>query len=257
MLAASALVKQLERLEMRYAGRRAALALAENRGAERLRTLAVSGLLQHEERIGDEGLAALARSPHLRALAELDVGSCGIGPAGITALADAEAFPRLRSLTLFGARDLGATGFDALARWASHTELHTLYAPLEDADAAGAIAPLLASPAAERLAQLDLDGPTLARGDAVIQAIAGARMPKLTHLAMARHVNSPSFFTAGGKALLASTSLPRLTILAARLLKVSKATKDALRARFAVLDAQGLGSVDSFGVTGSSPRAKR
>ncbi|HEY4118565.1 MAG TPA: hypothetical protein VGM56_11955 [Byssovorax sp.] len=257
VLAASALMHQLERLEMGFAGRRAALALAENRGATRLRALSIAGLLQTKEPIGDEGLAALARAPQLQGVMELDIGSCGVGPAGVAAVADAEAFPRLRSLTVFGGRDLGAAGFEALARWASSSELHTLYAPLEDEGAAQAIAPLLASPAAARLRRLDLYGPTLERGDAVIRAIADAHMPKLTHLAMARHVNAPSFLTGGARALLTSTSLPRLTILAARLLKVSKATKDALRARFAVLDSQGLGSVDSFGVSGSSARAKR
>ncbi|WP_368856434.1 hypothetical protein [Micromonospora fiedleri] len=52
--------------------------------------------------IGDDGVAALAASPHLGRLRWLGLANCGIGPAGAEALAASRNLPALRYVEMWG-----------------------------------------------------------------------------------------------------------------------------------------------------------
>jgi uncharacterized protein (TIGR02996 family) len=90
--------------------------------------------------IGDEGVAALARSPHLAGLRDLWLRFQGIGPEGARALAATPYLTRLRTLDLGGNRP-GAAGVRALAAgpWPELTELALNHSKLGD-EAAEALA---------------------------------------------------------------------------------------------------------------------
>ena len=167
-----------------------------------------------------------------------------MGPRGARALAEASAFPGLRVLDLQRRNQLGVAGAHALARWRSLRGVHTLHLPLEEADPEPVLRPLLDSGTLRTVRRLDLWGPHEEAGDVVIQALARADLPALSHLAMARLVNSPSFRAKGARALLHADSFRELAILWARLTKVPKTTRIALRERLLVFDSQSDSGLD-------------
>jgi len=242
VLCSGPLVGRLERLKLQHPSRSAIVALAGNPGATALRRLELGGFLQTVEVVGDEGVEALARSPHLAGLVALDLGGCAMGPRGAEALADSAAFPKLRVLNLQRRNHLGVTGVKALSRWSSLRGVHTLYLPLEEPEPAAVLAPLLESGSLHRVRRLDLWGPEEEGGDAVVEALVRADLPVLSHLAMA---HAPSFRSRGAKALLSSGGLPELAILWARLKKVPKAARLALGERYLVFDSEWDSGLDS------------
>ena len=94
------------------------------------------GLNLHEQRLGEEGARALAGSPHLAKLTELDLGENRIGDEGARALAGSPHLAKLTTLHLEGNQigDEGARGSPHLAKL---TTLHLWFNQLGEEGASG------------------------------------------------------------------------------------------------------------------------
>jgi uncharacterized protein (TIGR02996 family) len=172
---------------------------------------------------GDEGLAALAQSPHLGNLRCLWLYMQKIGHAGARALSATRHLTNLRKLSLGFCR-IGAEGACALANgpW-PELALQLDHCDLGD-DAAEALAE------APALVALDLSSNRI--GDAGAKAL--SRAPGLKGL-VALDVGENSIGDEGARALGESTALPKLQRLRVRSaygVGPSLAVVDALKARF-------------------------
>jgi uncharacterized protein (TIGR02996 family) len=129
--------------------RRQAGPLASHPGAARLRSLAPARF-----RLGPEGAAELARSPHLRP-ARLDLSDNHIGDRGLEDLLRADWLPSLRELRL-GGNDIGDASVRALAACPGLSRLRVLDLLFSRVTEAGALT-LARSPHLGRLLHLSLD----------------------------------------------------------------------------------------------------
>jgi uncharacterized protein (TIGR02996 family) len=167
-----------------------------------LRTLDLS----YSYRLGAEGLATLASSPHLTRLVRLDASTTGLGPGGGAALAAASGLAHLEELGLGGNR-LGPGDAAALAR-APH--LGTLVALHLFGNRVGAegVRALASSPHLSRLAALNLRNNALGtEGAAALAAASG--LAGLTMLELAGNALGAD----GLAALLTWPGLERITVL--------------------------------------------
>ncbi|MEO8699356.1 MAG: TIGR02996 domain-containing protein [Kofleriaceae bacterium] len=99
----SATIEQLT-LDNTGLGPEAARSIASSPHFANLRSLGLTGGSNTTNRIGDAGLVALARSPHLDKLEDLVVVLNEIGDEGVLALADPSVLPALTSIALNGCR---------------------------------------------------------------------------------------------------------------------------------------------------------
>jgi uncharacterized protein (TIGR02996 family) len=176
--------------------------------------------------IGDEGVAALARSSHLSNLRSLWLYRQGVGPAGARALAKTQYLTGLRKLSLSG-NPVGADGVRALLNgpWPELTSLQFKLCDLHD-DVAGAFAKPVRLPA---LTALDLSSNEI--GDDGARVL--SRSPGLKGL-VALDLSENEIGNEGARALCESTALPNLRLLRVRPRSsgLSKTVESALKARF-------------------------
>ena len=131
---------------------------------EHLAAVAQSPLLRHVRELdlsgnalSDRGPSLLARSPHLGKVVALDLGFTDLGTEGLKALADSPALGGLRSLRLNDNPNLKSTSIRALAESPHLTELIDL--DLSGNGLSGAdLRPLFDGPPARRLQRLVLQG---------------------------------------------------------------------------------------------------
>ena len=179
------------------------LALARAATLPQLRSLAMNDNGQ----IGAEGVAALAESPFLAGLLELDLAGNDVNEAGVRALVRGRATTRLHSLKLhenpIGPGIASLVQSELFARMIardSHLDLHRCAIEASGVEALGA------SPQLRRGTGLNLSENYL--GDAGVQALCRGELENLRTLRLGRN----QIADAGAKAILA-TSLPRLELL--------------------------------------------
>ncbi|MBN9118847.1 MAG: TIGR02996 domain-containing protein [Planctomycetes bacterium] len=193
-LARSEHLRELRRLELYHNALHAAGAIvAEGPAFARLRALNLG-----DNRIGDSGLGALARSSVLGALERLALSGCGIKEAGAKALADGDGLRALTHLEL-GHNRVGAAGAESLAGAGRFPRLRVLSLRNNFLGDAGATA-LAKSPHLEALEELNL--------------------------------RSNKIGDAGGRALLESPHFKNLKRLDLSHNKMSPALKNAIAKRF-------------------------
>lgn len=109
--------------------------LAQCRALANIRELDLCG-----NDLGNGGVNVLLRSPHLAQLVSLDLSFNGLGDNAVFQIADARAFPCLRSLQLNDNRTIGCAAIAALARSSAGDRLRTLDVSGNDISDAGMIA---------------------------------------------------------------------------------------------------------------------
>jgi uncharacterized protein (TIGR02996 family) len=201
-VAASDLGPWVESLHLRALPREALARTSRCPFLAHLRTLDLS----YSYRLGAEGLATLASSPHLTRLVRLNASSTGLGPGGGEALAAASGLAHLEELAL-SAHRLGPGDVAALAG-APH--LGTLVALNLGNNQIGAegVRALASSPHLSRLAALNLRNNALgAEGAAALAASSGLPGPTMLELA------GNALGADGLAALLTWPGLERITVL--------------------------------------------
>jgi uncharacterized protein (TIGR02996 family) len=201
-VAASDLAPWVESLHLRLLPREALARTSRCPFLAHLRTLDLS----HTYRLGAEGLATLASSPHLTRLVRLNASSTGLSEGGGEALAAASGLAHLEELAL-GSNQLGPRGAVALAG-APH--LGTLAALNLSSNQVGpeGVRALASSPHLSRLAALNLSNNSLGTEGAAALATASG-LPGLTMLELGRNNLGPG----GLAALLTWPGLERITVL--------------------------------------------
>lgn len=173
--------------------------------------------------VGAQSAARLFDSQHLTALTELSVGSELSTPPALAALVNGPAFPRLKALTVRNDRRAGGSIAGELARYTGPARLETLDVT-GNRIVAEALAPLLAGPALERVAELNLTNNHL--GLLGSEALAAVELPHLRALSLTG--TRPT--DAGVVALARARFLPTLRALLLSHNTLSVATADALAA---------------------------
>ncbi|MFO0847426.1 MAG: TIGR02996 domain-containing protein [Gemmataceae bacterium] len=176
-------------------------------------------------RVGDDGLKALAESPHAAGLHTLDVSGNAVTDVGVRAAAEPKSFARLHTFRVF-ANPIGDAGVSALVRSPLLARLLEKVAVLDLRDnqitAAGAAA-LVSSPFAAAIERLNLSGNWL--GDAGLLALAESpHLGRLRRLTVGRnHVGDQ-----GAVGLARSPLMSRLTHLDLSKNQITETGVDAL-----------------------------
>jgi uncharacterized protein (TIGR02996 family) len=239
-LCGSPLLARLETLDLTWAGfsRQAALALSRSKHLGRLRRLdltscrvgpeearllsrarfeRLSELKLYNDKLGPEGMAALARAPWLGGLTSLDLEGCVVEPEGAKALAGSTALSNLRSLNL-DRNGIGPDGARALADSTvlsrlRHLSLSSSMSAVPEAGQLGAhgCRALLLSPRLANLWSLNLEYNSFT--DKTASAVAASTpLHQLRRLSF----DTRGLTAEGERALAASPRLPHLLVIHAR-----------------------------------------
>ena len=172
----------------------------------KLESLRIGESGHHEgDRIGNDGIRALAESPYLENLHTLECYNSRITDSGATALANSSGLANLRQLTLRGNK-LGETGVKALAASPYLHHLVRLDLSLTELSGTG-LKTLAASPTFANVRSLNIGGNRI--GDAATLALATAEHWRLSHLSM----NGVDITDEGADTLVRSPSLEELLTL--------------------------------------------